>query len=164
MPPDFGPAGQDKKKKTSFAAMTAARLAAVQAVYQLLLNETPARVIVEEYRQHRLQALAADYGMEQPNAALFTKVIGGVELRRDDLLPIINEANASRKETQRQTEPLLQAVFLCASFELLAHHEFDTALIISDYLDVSHAFFDGGEPALVNGVLDRISRAVRDSA
>jgi N utilization substance protein B len=58
-------------------------------------------------------------------------------------------------------EPLLQYILLSASYELMAHSDIDSPIIIADYLDVTHAFFDGGEAKLVNGILDRVKSAFR---
>jgi N utilization substance protein B len=61
----------------------------------------------------------------------------------------------------RSLEPLLTAILVCGTYELLAHPEIDAPIIISDYLHVTHGFFEGSESKLVNGILDALAKEVR---
>jgi N utilization substance protein B len=58
-------------------------------------------------------------------------------------------------------EPLLTSILACGTYELLAHHETDAPIIISDYLHITHGFFAGPESKMVNGVLDAIAKEIR---
>ena len=58
-------------------------------------------------------------------------------------------------------EPLLSAILICGTYELLAHGEIDAPIIIADYLHVTHGFFEGSESKLVNGVLDALAKELR---
>ena len=158
-----------KKQNTGskIARLSAARLAAVQAVYQMRAGEQSARDIVSEYRTHHLGQPVEGQAMVAPDTELFAHIVGGVESRMEDLRGIIDASlvvQDSSKPTHclDSTERLLGSILLCGSYELLAHHDIDAPLIIADYLDVTHAFYEGNEAKLVNAVLDRIRKAVRD--
>ncbi len=161
---------KQKTEGSQKARHTAGRLAAVQGVYQMLANgQSAASVIVD------MKALPPGDGLDDagkmvtPDGALMAMIINGVETRKDDLVELITGAQNKRKSTADDTtlalpsliEPLLKAILLCGAYELLAHHETDVPLIITEYLDVTHAFYDQGESKLVNGILDKIGKNVR---
>lgn len=166
-------AGKSKKKSGNKSAkghihLSTARLFSVQAVYQMLENDEKAGSVVSDFMERRIvQTVESEDGMVKPDGVLFQKIVAGVEARRSDLNTILYETiMLSSKSDQppkiEENEPLLYAVLLCGAYELLAHHETDIPVIIEDYLNVTHAFFDGGEAKLVNGVLDKVARSVRD--
>ena len=164
--------GKNPKSKNSHNAQrTAARLAAVQAVYQMMANGQRATAVYEDLRARPPGDGLDGARMIAPDAALMSAIIGGVEERSGDLMQLIagaqnkrNSAADDANSPQAVTiEPLLRSILLCGSYELLAHHETDVPLIISDYLEVTHAFYDQGESKLVNGILDKIGKSVRDN-
>lgn len=136
-----------------------ARLLAVQAVYQASLNEQSLESVSAEYLEHRVSMEVEGEEMAEPDKALFRKVVLGVEERRGDLGGVIATHTQAKGE---KFEPLIKAVLMCASFELLAHTDIDSPIIINDYLNVAHAYFDKGEVGLINAVLDNVAKAVRD--
>lgn len=161
-----------KPEGSQKARHTAARLAAVQGVYQMLANgQSAASVIVDMKSLPPGDGLDDAGRMVTPDGALMAAIINGVEARKDDLAQLITGAQNKRKSAADDTvltspspiEPLLKAVLLCGAYELLAHHETDVPLIITEYLDVTHAFYDQGESKLVNGILDKIGKNVRDN-
>ena len=77
--------------------------------------------------------------------------------RFDDLHMLVQESS------QKEHEALIYSILICGAAELLAHLDIDAPVIINEYLDVTHAFYDTGESKLVNGVLDAIAGKVRDS-
>lgn len=157
MKSNLAKARQSSKK----ARLSAARLAAAQAVYQMLANEQDAASLIAEYKARRFGKPVDGAEMVLPDGKLFVDVVQGVENRRGDLEDILKSAAGETKSGVR--ELLLQAILLCGSYELLAHHDTDAPIIISDYLHVTHAFYDQGESKLVNGLLDKVKGAVRDS-
>ena len=136
-----------------------ARLMAVQAVYQASLNEQSLESVVPEYLEHRLSMEVDGEEIAQPDGALFKKIVLGVEERRGDLGSLIATHTQAKGE---KFEPLIKAIIMCASYELLAHCDIDSPIIINDYLNVAHAYFDKGEVGLINGILDNVAKAVRD--
>lgn len=158
------PSPQSSSRK---ARKSAARLAAVQAVYQMIENAQGAPAVIDEYIAHRLGQPVDGEDMVVPDGTHFREVVSGVAARRDDLEQILSSVlmkrqRASVEGVSAQNEPLLHSLLLCGSFELLAFHDTDAPIIISDYIHVTHAFFDQGEARLVNGVLDQVAKAVRD--
>lgn len=140
----------------SNAGLSTARLVAVQAVYQMRLNEQSAASVKEEYAKLRLSQTFEDTVIEA-DRPLFLKIMSVVVERFDDLQLLVQESS------QKEHEALIYSILICGAAELLAHLDIDAPVIINEYLDVTHAFYDTGESKLVNGVLDAIAGKVRDS-
>jgi len=139
---------------------TAARLAAVQALYQIELAHAATESVIAEFIHHRLgrDSDGEDFGESDP--ALFGDLVRGTVARQDELDRLIGEALAPEWPLQR-LETVLRATLRAGVYELLAREDVPAAVVISEYLDVAHAFFAGKEPGLVNGVLDRLTRSLR---
>ena len=135
-----------------------ARMAAVQAVYQALLTDQNLGAILDEYRIYGHNRDTDEPPLPPADTALLGRILLGVQERLVDLQTIINE-NLSNKN--KSLESLLQAILLCAAYEIVAHCEVDAPIIINDYLNVTHSFYDAGEVGLVNGILDSITRVIR---
>jgi len=153
----------------SHARLSAARLAAVQAVYQMQSSGQSAEAVIKEYVAHRLGKPVEGHKMVAPDAPLFSAIVEGVARREADLKGIIDaimqdQNSAKARNSDVSVEPLLRSILLCGVFELMAHHETDAPIIITDYLEVTHAFYEGGESKLVNGVLDKAKRNLREGA
>jgi N utilization substance protein B len=143
------------QKPSSKAKALSARLSAVQALYQVSQNKQPIRAVYEEYVRYRSKMDVDGEELVPPDAAILKKILFGVEERQPELESII-EANLKRDATDRTVEPLLKAILMCGTYELLVR-DFDPPIIINDYLNVAHTFYGRGEVALINGVLDAIS-------
>lgn len=149
------------KSPSATAKRNAARLMAVQAVYQMAMNDEPAALVVNEYLGLRKNMDVDGETLVEPDESLFSDIVTGVAGRSADLAGII-AANRTQKEGQSPAnEPLLQAVLYCGAYELLARQDIDFPVIISSYVDVAKAFFTGHEPSLVNGVLDSVRKVTR---
>lgn len=156
----------NKKQGSKIARQTAARLAAVQAVYQMKANDQDAKSVISEFNDHRMGESLEGQDMVLPDGALFADIINGVQSRYDDIKGVIDACLSGHSKTKASgsldsMESLLGSVLLCGGFELLAHNETDAPIIISDYLEVTHAFYEGGEAKLVNGVLDNVNKTLR---
>lgn len=149
---------QKKASKSSKKARsTAARLFAVQAVYQSLQLKVEPASLMDEYLQHRVgMDLHEGDEMVVPDGTLFKSIMTGSTERWADLMQLITP-----RLTNTAIEPLLSAILICGTYELLAHSETDTGIIIADYLHVTHGFFAGSESKLVNGVLDAVAKELR---
>jgi transcription antitermination protein NusB len=137
-----------------------ARLAAVQGVYQSIHNGQPLAAVFEEYQLYR-NPPPVDDGEEklvQPDGSLLKGVLLGIQERREDLETMI-KANLSNQD--KVIEPLLHSILLCGTWELLANQEVDAPIIINDYLNVTHSFYEHGEVSLVNAILDTIAKTAR---
>lgn len=150
-----------QKQPSPTAKRNAARLMAVQAVYQIAMNREAAALVVNEYLGLRKNMEVDGETLVAPDESLFRDIVLGVAGRLDDLMEIVS-ANRPQKEGRIQVnEPLLNAVLLCGSYELLSHQDIDFPVIISSYVDVAKAFFTGNEPSLINGVLDSVRKVTR---
>lgn len=144
-------------KASPKAKALSARLRAVQALYQAGQNKQSMRAVLDEYLRHRVDMEIDGEKLVQPDGALLKKILYGVDERRPELDAVI-EANLNKDAQDRDVEPLLKAVLTCAAYELLVQ-DVDSPIIINDYLNVAHAFYERGEVALINGVLDSVARA-----
>jgi N utilization substance protein B len=138
------------------AKSLSARLRAVQAFYQKMQNDQSTRSLVNEYMSHRREMDAEGEELVKPDDSLFKKIIYGVDERRPELESII-DSHLKKDSPNRNVEPLMRALLLCASYELMAG-ELDSPIIINDYLNVGHAFYSKNEVALINGVLDNVAK------
>jgi N utilization substance protein B len=152
--------GMSKPKGSQKARNTAARLVAVQCVYDMAIAGHSANDALEAYRDHRHGETFEEVEFVPADLPLLTNIVRGVAERRPELVDMVQGALDERK-SQMQPEALLRAVLLCGAYEMLAHPEIDAPLIISEYMAVSNGFFDDSETKLVHAVLDRLNKALR---
>lgn len=133
-----------------------ARLAAVQALYQIDLNDAPVETVIAELRERG----AEEEGFGEADNALLADIVRGVAANRDDLDGMLNEALAPDWSVAR-LEAVLRAVLRGGAYELLARLEIPARVVLNEYVDIAHAFFAGKEPKLVNGALDRLAHRLR---
>lgn len=145
---------------SAIAMKSAARLMAVQAVYQSFTDDKDMRLIAEEYLHFRSGMEVEGEKLVEPDRELFSAILRGVSERRDDLNELI-AANHKREEGKATLEMLLQSILLCGAYELMANVKTDIGVIINDYVEVTNAFYEGGESKLINAVLDSISKTIR---
>lgn len=143
-------------KSSLKARLTAARLFAVQATYQAIQNKVPPLSLYDEYVMHNVGMDLEEGEMIHPEGILFKKILSGVTDRWSDIEQLLKP-----RLTGPDVEPLLTSILVCGACELLAHHEIDAPIIISDYLHITHGFFAGPESKMVNGVLDAIAKELR---
>lgn len=141
-------------------ARSAARLAAVQALYQQDMEATPLAMLLDEFHRHRLGAEIDEDVYAQAEVAFFDDVVKGVLARRDEIDGLLSAKLAEGWKLERLDKTMLQ-ILRAGAYELLARADVPTASAISEYLDVAHAFFDAREAKFVNGVLDAVAKAVR---
>lgn len=176
-----------KKTGSQKARNSAARLMAVQTVYQMHKNDQDAESAIAEFINHRFGIDADGDDMVTPDEDHFALVVRGVAEHGGQLEDMILQ-NRSKKEAPvievvakeegdteaetvikaeeapivvQKTEALLQAILLCGTFELMVLQSIDSPIIIADYLNVTHAFYEKGEAKLVNAMLDSIQKTVR---
>ena len=146
--------------KSRSRARAAARLAAVQALYQHELEATPEARLLDEFHQHRLGMEIDDEKYADAETAFFDDVVKGTLARRDEIDALLDSNLASGWSLARLDRTLLQ-ILRAGTYELLARADVPTGTAISEYIDVAHAFFDKRETKFVNGVLDAVAKAVR---
>jgi N utilization substance protein B len=137
-----------------------ARLAAVQALYQIELSSGSPEAVIAEFQKHRLgrEVDGDNYGEADP--ALFADLVRGTVARRADLDRAISGVLTPDWPLER-LEMVLRAILRAGTYELMARSDVPARVVISEYLDIAHAFYAGKEPGLVNGVLDRLAHLLR---
>ncbi len=146
--------------KTRSKARAAARLAAVQALYQQEMENTPLPQLLTEFHQHRLGATIEEAEYIDADPDFFDDIVKGVDARRDEIDALIASKLSSDWSFDRLDRPMRQ-ILRAGTYELLARQDVPTGAAISEYLDVTAAFYDRREKGFVNGLLDAIAKAVR---
>lgn len=139
---------------------SAARLAAVQALYQQEMEGTPLTRLLTEFHQHRLGATIDDVAYVEAEVDFFDDLVAGVDARRGELDTLIADRLAAGWSMDRLDRPMRQ-ILRVGAYELVARPDVPAKAVISEYLDVADAFYDKREKGFVNGVLDAIAKAVR---
>jgi len=152
---------QAAQKPSATARKKAARLMAVQAVYQMSVNQREPAFVIDEYIFLRKNMEIDGEKMVEPDESLFRDIVLGVAERQEDLNAIVAANRPKREGSERVNEPLLTAHLFCGTYELLAHQDIDFPIIISSYVDVAKAFFEGPETGIINGVLDSVRKVTR---
>jgi N utilization substance protein B len=139
---------------------SAARLAAVQALYQHEMEGTARAKLLDEFHQHRLGRPVDDEQVAHAEVEFFDDVVTGTLARRDEIDALLAVKLTENWRLDRLDKTLLQ-VLRAGAYELLARPDVPVGSAISAYLDVAHAFFDERDARIVNGVLDAVAKAVR---
>lgn len=147
--------------KARSKARSAARLAAVQALYQLEMEATGMPRLLDEFHQHRLGAEIEGDQYAEAETAFFDDVVQGVAARKDEIDNLLADKLATGWKLERLDKTMLQ-VLRAGTYELLARADVPTATVITEYVDVAHAFFESREAKFVNGILDALAKVVRN--
>lgn len=155
----------DNTPPASNAAKRLARLVAVQALYQASYGEEPLSAIIKRCLDEAHAILNGEEGEaeiihERPDPELLRAIVSGVEEHRATLEEMLSGA-LDPKFSAGRMEILLRTILLAGAFELHHHASIPHKVIISDYIDVSRAFFNAKEPGLVNAVLDKLAQKLR---
>jgi N utilization substance protein B len=139
---------------------SAARLAAVQALYQQEMEGTPVPRLLKEFHDHRLGATIEDERYHDAERDFFDDIVSGVSARQGDIDAKIS-ANLAADWTLERLDRPMRAILRAGAYELIARPDVPVGSVISEYVDVAHAFFDKRESGFVNGLLDAIAKQVR---
>jgi N utilization substance protein B len=137
-----------------------ARLAAVQGLYQIALTQESADALVRRFLADPAVLLQEEQIMIAVDGQMVARIVTGVCEHQASIDTLIGGAISERLSIDR-LEPLLKAILRAGAFEL--HHcpSVAAGIIVNDYIDVAHGFFDAKDPGLVNAVLDKISKNIR---
>ena len=141
-------------------ARSAARLAAVQALYQRHMEKTPLPRLLDEFHQHRLGREIEGDEYADAEVAFFDDIVGGVDARREEIDDKLTARLAQGWTLARLDKTMLQ-ILRAGTYELIARPDISKATAISEYVDVAKAFFDDREAKFVNGILDAVAKDVR---
>ena len=146
--------------QTRSRSRSAARLAAVQALYQQEMEATPVARLLKEFHDHRLGAVIEDEQYHDAERDFFDDIVTGVDLRREEIDGLIGQRLAEGWTLERLDRPM-RAILRAGAYELIARPDVPVATVISEYVDVAHAFYDKRESGFVNGLLDAVAKAAR---
>ncbi len=146
-------------------ARSAARLAAVQALYQQHMEGTAMAKLLDEFHQHRLGRTIDDDDFDDAEYAdaevpFFDDVVRGVDARRDEIDALLASKLAAGWSITRLDKAMLQ-VLRAGTYEIIARADVPAAVAINEYVEVAKAFFDDGQAKFVNGVLDAVAKSAR---
>ena len=138
----------------------AARLAAVQALYQLQEGQDAPADIIDQFLLLRTGE-SGDGGMRRDaDRPLFKDVVEGTASHKDELEQTVSAA-LSQDWTWARIDRLVRAILLAATYELVHRKDVPPRVAINEYVEIAHAFYDQAEPNFINSVLDRVARQVR---
>lgn len=144
------------------SSRSAARLAAIQALYQMEMTAIDFNRVITEFETHRFGEEVEGCQFCDAEAAFFRDLVQGVvrEQRRVD--PLIDQLLAEGWRLNR-VDSILRAILRAGAYEILSRTDVPARVVISEYVDLAHAFFDGEEPKVVNGILDKLAKSARTS-
>ena len=139
---------------------SAARLAAVQALYQKEMEGTAIPSLLHEFHQHRLGATIEDVEYAEAEVDFFDDLVAGTDARMDEIDAVIASKLNAQWSLERLDKPM-KAILRVGTYELLARADVPTGSAISEYVDVAKAFYDKREAGFINGLLDAVAKEVR---
>lgn len=149
-----------KKKPRTGSARSAARLAAVQALYQRDMGGDTVPKLLTEFHHHRLGATIEDAEYRPADQPFFDDLVAGVAAREAELDALIAAKLAPGWALDRLDKPM-RALLRAGVYELAGRADVPTATVIDEYVDVAHAFYEAKEAGFVNGLLDAVAGQVR---
>lgn len=145
-----------------------ARLAAVQACYMTAFGQLPVDEVIEDFISGKVGRFVIDDSENNEkmvevgpiDSEYFESLVRGIQGRKEDLEKSLNMYLRGEYSFERMNG-IMQALLLCAVYEISATTNIDTKVLIQEYVDLAYAFFSKNEPKMVNAVLDQIAHAVR---
>lgn len=150
----------ENRQKARAASRSAARLAAVQALYQMDVAGTDANKVVREFLDHRLSEAAECVDADETDETYFEDIVLGVVREQRAIDPVLDAHLADGWRLTR-IDSILRAILRAAAYELALREDVPAKVVITEYVDIARAFFETDEPKVVNGILDRLARARR---
>jgi N utilization substance protein B len=138
----------------------AARLAAVQALYQMDLGGVTLPDVLAEFEAHRLGKELDGDQYRAADAGYFREIVGGVVEHQRQLDPAVDAALAAGWPLAR-VDATLRAILRSGAYELGHRTDVPARVVINEYVDVANAFYEGDVPAMVNAVLDTLAKKLR---
>lgn len=140
----------------------AARLAAVQALYQMEITGVGLLEVAAEYENLRLgQEIDGDQYLDADANWFRTTISGVIELQKT-IDPVIHDA-LPEGWPLRRLEVLLRAILRAGVFELVKRKDVPSSVVINEYVDIAKAFFDSDAWKMVNGLLDQVARKLNSN-
>jgi transcription antitermination protein NusB len=156
----MAPTAQPEKQARKANRRGAARLAAVQALYQMDVAATPVNDILAEFESHWLGQEIEGSQYLPAEAAFFRDIVVGFLREQRTLDPLIDRALAGGWPLKR-IEAVLRAILRAGVFELDHRRDVPARVVVSEYVGIAHAFLEADEVGMVNAVLDALARQLR---
>ncbi len=150
----------EAERKLLAARRAGARLAAVQALYQMEQTGQSARSVIADFMEDRLGLNDEGEPVEEADPDLFKSVVDGVVEKQEAVDAAIMKRLAEGWKIER-LDATSRAILRGAVFELITDIGLPSQIILDEYVSLAHAFFEGAEPKFINGLLDAVSRDVR---
>jgi len=155
--------GSAGKSQGSGLRRSAARLAAVQALYQIEMTGQASETVIEEFLDLRLKEEVDGVRLDSADRRMLQDLVTGVAREANTLDDMLSAVLEDGWPVER-LETLLRLVLRAGAYELSERLDIPPRVVIAEYVDLADAFFGGKEPGLVNGVLDRLARSLRPEA
>jgi transcription antitermination protein NusB len=151
---------RDPKEPRKANKRGAARLAAVQALYQMDIAGTPLPEALAQFESHWIGREVEGEQYLPAEGAFFRDIVNGVVAGQRKLDPLVDQALAETWPLKR-IEAILRSVLRAGAYELDKRRDIPARVVVSEYVDVANAFVDRTEVGMVNAVLDQIARKLR---
>jgi transcription antitermination protein NusB len=157
----IGPVAGEHRQRNGNRRRSVARLAAVQALYQLEANpEADPDAVIGEFARHRFGEETDDDRLGEADRTLFADIVRGVSDDQERLDAGISAALTEEWHLLR-LDSVLRAILRAGTYELVHRHDVPPRVCLKEYTVIAHAFFTGKEPGFANGVLNRIAHTLR---
>lgn len=154
------PSPRERDKRDKRKGRSAARLAAVQALYQVEVGGMRPDVAILDFVGKRIDEDLDGISLAGLDRALFGELVRGIHGESEQLDDMLSAVLADDWPVER-LDSVLRLILRAGAYELASRPETPTRTAIAEYVDLAHAFFGGKEPGMANGVLDRLARALR---
>ena len=147
-------------------ARSSARLLAVQALYQMDIARTPLEVIIRQFGEHRMEAKRDDIELPPADGEHFEMLLRGVVENQTEIDRLV-DGKLAENWTLARLDSTLRAILRCGVQELLHAPHIPPQVVVSQYADIAHAFFEGAEGGMANALLDNVAKSLtndKDSA
>jgi len=141
-------------------ARSVARLAAVQALYQMEVSNAGAEAVIREFSEHRFDRDVEDMTLAAADEAFFADLVRGVVAHQQAVDAAIVHRLAQNWRLER-IDATVRAILRAGAYELAHRADVPTEVVIDEYVELAKSFFEGPEPGFVNGALDAVAQDVR---
>jgi N utilization substance protein B len=141
-------------------ARSVARLAAVQALYQMEVSSAGAETVIREFSEHRFDRDLEDMTLAAADEAFFADLVRGVVAEQAQIDRAVVRRLASGWKLER-IDATVRAILRAGAYELAHRVDVPTEVVIDEYVELAKSFFEGPEPGFVNGALDAVAQDVR---
>ena len=141
-------------------ARSVARLAAVQALYQMEVSSTGVENVIREFTEHRFDRDLEDMTLAQADEAFFADLVRGVVQHQKAIDGAVVKRLATGWKLER-LDATVRAILRAGAYELSKRADVPTEVVIDEYVELAKSFFEGPEPGFVNGALDAVAQDVR---